>query len=204
MHSKIHLIYRRLVSGNASKRFCEVKNRLNSDFSSLVAEAKKGDADAFAALYADVYRDLYKIAYLNLKNAEDAADAVSDAVTDAFKTVKNLRDPSSFKAWFISILSSKIKKRQREYIRNRQMISENDITDTASDYSSEKGTGFQFDTAEVKEAFGKISEDERLILSLSAVSGYKSEEIAKTLGISANTVRSKAARAKEKLKKLLS
>jgi RNA polymerase sigma-70 factor (ECF subfamily) len=167
-------------------------------------KARKGDADAFAALYADVYKDLYKIAYLNLKNAEDAADAVSDAVADAFGKMKNLRDPDSFKAWFISILSSKIKLRQREYIRNRQMISEIDSFDSASDDSSEKGTGFSFDTAEVKEAFGKISEDERLILSLSAVSGYKSEEIAKTLGISANTVRSKAARAKEKLRRLLS
>jgi RNA polymerase sigma-70 factor (ECF subfamily) len=181
-----------------------VKNRLNSDFTSLVSRAKKGDADAFAALYAEICKDLYKIAYLNLNNADDAADAVSDAVSDAFAGMKNLRDPDSFKAWFISILSSKIKKRQREYIRKRQMFSENDITDTASDYSSETKTGFQFDTAEVKEAFGKISEDERLILSLSAVSGYKSEEIAKTLGISANTVRSKAARAKEKLRRLLS
>jgi RNA polymerase sigma-70 factor (ECF subfamily) len=190
--------------GIASKRFCEVKNRLNSDFTSLVTKAKKGDADAFAALYADVYRDLYKIAYLNLNNSEDAADAVSDAVTDAFKKVKTLRDPDSFKAWFISILGSKIKIKQREYIRNRQMFSENDITETASDYSSEKETGLMFDSAEVREAFGKISEDERIILSLSAVSGYKSEEIAKTLGISANTVRSKAARAKEKLRKLLS
>ncbi|MDR0991728.1 MAG: RNA polymerase sigma factor [Ruminococcus sp.] len=176
---------------------------MNSDFTSLVSRAKKGDADAFAALYAEIYKDLYKIAYLNLNNADDAADAVSDAVSDAFAGMKSLRGPESFKAWFISILSSKIKKRQREYIRTRQMFSENDITETASDNSSETKTGFQFDTAEVKEAFGKISEDERLILSLSAVSGYKSEEIAKTLGISANTVRSKAARAKEKMRRLL-
>ena len=53
------------------------------------------------------------------------------------------------------------------------------------------------------EEFAKLGEEDRLVLSLSVVSGYKSEEIAGMLGMSANTVRSKAARAKIKLKQLL-
>ena len=53
------------------------------------------------------------------------------------------------------------------------------------------------------EEFAKLDEEDRLVLSLGVVSGYKSEEIAKMLGMSANTVRSKAARAKLKLKQLL-
>jgi len=53
------------------------------------------------------------------------------------------------------------------------------------------------------EEFKRLKEDERLVLSLSVVSGYKSEEIAKITGISANTVRSKAARAKIKLRAML-
>ena len=55
----------------------------------------------------------------------------------------------------------------------------------------------------VMEGFKQLSAEERMVLSLSVVSGYKSEEIAKMLGMSANTVRSKAARAKLKLKQLL-
>lgn len=54
------------------------------------------------------------------------------------------------------------------------------------------------------EEFRRLNEDERLVLSLSVVSGYTSEEIAKMTGSSANTVRSKAARAKIKLKRNLS
>ena len=56
---------------------------------------------------------------------------------------------------------------------------------------------------ELAEDFKKLDKDERLVLSLSVVSGYKSEEIAKMTGMNANTVRSKAARAKLKLKELI-
>ena len=53
------------------------------------------------------------------------------------------------------------------------------------------------------EDFKRLSKEERLVLSLSVVSGYKSEEIAGMLGTNSNTVRSKVARAKIKLKQLM-
>jgi RNA polymerase sigma-70 factor (ECF subfamily) len=178
-------------------------NRVTPNFTDLVKKARKGDASAFASLYKDIYKDLYRIAYLNLNNEEDAADAVSDAVLDAFSSLKALRDENAFKSWFISILFAKIKKTQRGYVKSR----ENDIPldDEVSDLTNSIGVSsqFGFDSMEVKSAFSKLDEDERIILSLSAVSGYKSDEIGQTLGMSANTVRSKAARAREKLKKLL-
>jgi RNA polymerase sigma-70 factor (ECF subfamily) len=175
---------------------------VNANFSDLVKKARKGDAAAFASLYKEIYKDLYRIAFLNLQNEEDAADAVSDAVLDAFSSLKNLRDENAFKSWFISILTAKIKKTQKRYIKSR----ERDIPmdDEMTGITNTAGSDFAFDTMEVKHAFAKLDEDERIILSLSAVSGYKSDEIGKTLGISANTVRSKAARARNKLKQLLS
>jgi RNA polymerase sigma-70 factor (ECF subfamily) len=167
----------------------------------LVKKARKGDASAFASLYKNIYKDLYRIAYLNLNNEEDAADAVSDAVLDAFSSLKSLKDENAFRSWFLSILFAKIKKMQKGYVRTR----ENTVPD--EDYDNEIRSGnssdFGFTSLEVKTAFLKLSEEERQILSLSAVFGYKSDEIAKSLGMSANTVRSKAARARDKLKKYL-
>ena len=173
---------------------------MDTNFARCVKKARDGDADAFAELYSAVYKELYRIALVNLKNQHDASDAVSDAVLEAFSSIKNLRDENAFKAWMIKILTVKIKRKQREYIKNRDHLT--DLDDIES-VEQEKAKEINYGGLEIMEEFRKLNEDERLVLSLSVVSGYTSEEIAKITGSSANTVRSKAARAKIKLRKML-
>lgn len=173
---------------------------MDTNFARCVKKARDGDADAFAELYSAVYKELYRIALVNLKNQHDASDAVSDAVLEAFSSIKNLRDENAFKAWMIKILTAKIKRKQKEYIKNRDHLT--DLDDIES-VEQEKAGEINYGGLEIMEEFRKLNEDERLVLSLSVVSGYTSEEIAKITGSSANTVRSKAARAKIKLRKML-
>lgn len=175
--------------------------QMNTDFSECVRRAREGDADAFAELYSAVYKDLYRIAFVNLKDQHDASDVVSDTVLEAYSSIKKLRDEKAFKAWIIKILTVKIKKKQKEYIKNRDYREELDVLDSVEQERSEE---INYGGLEIMEEFRRLNEDERLVLSLSIVSGYTSEEIAKVTGLSANTVRSKAARAKIKLKKMLS
>ena len=52
-------------------------------------------------------------------------------------------------------------------------------------------------------AFGILNEEERMIVSFSVFGGYKSQEIARILQIKAATVRSKKARALEKMRQVL-
>ncbi|MBQ2823157.1 MAG: sigma-70 family RNA polymerase sigma factor [Oscillospiraceae bacterium] len=173
----------------------------NTEFSKCVEKARKGDADAFAELYSLVYKDLYRIALMNLNNNQhDASDVVSDTVLDAYSSIKKLKDESAFKAWIIKILTVKIKNKQREYIERNNYRKE---LDDIEGVEQEKSAEINYNGLEIMEEFAKLGEEERLVLSLSVVSGYKSEEIARMTGISANTVRSKVARAKIKLKQML-
>lgn len=175
---------------------------MNTDFANRVAKARSGDADAFSELYALVYKDLYRIAYINLNhNQHDASDVVSDTVLEAYTSIKNLRDENSFKAWIVKILTVKIKNKQKEYkkINNCQ----EDVDDPEGSVEQEKSDEINYNGLEIMEEFAKLNEEERLVLSLSVISGYTSEEIAKMTGLSASNVRSKAARAKIKLKQLL-
>jgi len=176
---------------------------MNTDFTLAVKKAKGGDADAFAELYALVYKDLYRIAFSNLKNQHDASDVVSDTVLEAYTSIKNLRDENAFKAWLIKILTVKIKNKQKDYAKTRNSQVELDNLDSIDSVEQERHSGLNINGIELMEEFRKLNEDERLVLSLSVVSGYKSEEIAKIVGMSANTVRSKTARAKIKLRKML-
>ena len=106
---------------------------MKSGFSELVAKAKKGDSKAFAQLYSAIYKELYYYALCNLNNSDDAADAVSDAVLDAFSGIKNLRNEDAFKGWMVRILTAKIKRKQAEYITQREYISS-----TTSDYDGDE------------------------------------------------------------------
>ena len=173
----------------------------NTDFDKCVKKAREGDADAFAELYSLVYKELYRIALINLNNNQhDASDVVSDTVLEAYSSIKKLRDEAAFKAWIIKILTAKIKNKQREYIERNNFRQDLDELDSVEQERSEE---IDYNGLEIMEEFAKLGEEDRLVLSLSVVSGYKSEEIAGMLGMSANTVRSKAARAKIKLKQLL-
>ncbi len=166
-----------------------------ASFSEYVKRARKGDADAFAALYAGIYKDLYRIALCNLRSSHDAADAVSDAVLDAFTSIGKLKDEKAFKSWMIKILTAKIKTKQKEYMNNTTQ----DISDVEQEI-----TDNGFDGLEITEAFGELDENERLVMSLGIVGGYSSDEIAKLCNMKAATVRSKLSRARIKLRNRLS
>ena len=170
---------------------------MNTEFAQCVKKARAGDADAFAELYSTVYKDLYRIALVNLKNQHDASDVVSDTVLEAFSSIKKLKDEKAFKAWIIKILTVKIKNKQREYIKTR------DYQEELESVEQEKTDEINYGGLEIMEELRRLNEEERLVLSLSVVSGYTSEEISRVTGLSANTVRSKVARAKIKLKQML-
>ncbi len=170
------------------------------DFSDCVQRARAGDSDAFAELYSLVYKDLYYIAISNLKNKDDASDVVSETVLDAYTGIKKLKDESAFKAWIIRILTIKIKRKQTEYIRNREHTTEmtDEIQETVY-VEEDKYRGF-----EIIEQFDILNENEKLVFSLSVISGYSSDEISNITGFNSSTVRSHLHRGREKLKKQLS
>ena len=174
---------------------------MSLDFTASVRRAQAGDAGAFAELYSLVYKDLYRIALLNLNNQHDASDVVSDTVLEAYTSISKLRDEKAFKAWIIKILTVKIKNKRKEYkeINNFR----EDVDDLSDVEEAAVRKEIDFGGIEVMEGFKQLREEDRMVLSLSVVSGYKSEEIARMFGTNANTVRSKVARAKARLKQLL-
>ncbi|MGN0629987.1 MAG: RNA polymerase sigma factor [Ruminococcus sp.] len=152
--------------------------------------AQQGDTAAFARLYETVYKQLYYTAYYALGNNEhDAADAVSETVIDAFDSIKKLRKAESFKSWIFSILSTKIKQKQKACYEYPENIEEINLSEN-----------FSYSSAELKEAIYKLPKIDRTILSLSVLCGYRGEEIAKICGMNPSTVRSRLSRIKAALR----
>lgn len=180
---------------------------MKSGFSELVKKAQKGDSDAFAELYSAVYKELYYYALCNLNSPEDAADAVQDAVLDAFVGLKGLKNEEAFKGWMIRILTAKIKRKQAEYVAERENLSYIEAGYSLDD-DDEKALQIpdresKYEGIELLDHIESLSENEKLCFSLNAIYGYTSDEIKQITGINAATVRTYLARGKNKLRRLL-
>lgn len=162
----------------------------------LVQQAKAGDADAFGQLYAQYAQDLYRFAYYYLGFREEAEDAVQDAVCAAFQGVGALRSAASFKAWMFSILANTCK-HHIAAVKERRMTTPLEEARRLGESECSEELALAM---ELREAICALSDEERSILLLSIVGGYKSHEIAKALACPPGTVRSKLSRSLAKLR----
>lgn len=160
------------------------------NFSADVKLAKKGSTEAFSRLYETVYKDLYHIALYSLRSSHDASDVVSDTVLDAYCSIDKLREPEKFRSWIMQILSAKIKRKQKEYFNTTEELDE-DFPDI---------NNFDYDSVELKDALDRLDSESRLMLSMSVLGGYTSDEISEICELKSGTVRSRLSRIKEKLR----
>ena len=161
-------------------------------YTALVEQAKRKDKEAFAKLYELVYQDMYRFALYTLNNPGDAEDVVSDTVIDAYQSIRKLRDAEAFKGWIFRILSNKCRRKMKDYV--------NKTAELPEDLS---GKGDFTEDVVTREAFIRLSEEERLIISMSIFAGYSSREIGAILKKSDNTVRSDKSRALKKMEQML-
>ncbi|MCM1246386.1 MAG: RNA polymerase sigma factor [Roseburia sp.] len=169
---------------------------MDQRLSTLVAEAKKGDAHAFAALYETIYKELYRFAYCTLKDPHLAEDVVSDSVLCAYENIHKLRKNESFRSWIFQITANECKK---------QFCSQKKVIPLEHKYFP-KETESGSDPAGhllLKQAFDTLNEQERLAVGLSLYGGYSGREIAHFLRKKEGTVRSMKSRALEKMKRFL-
>ena len=158
----------------------------------LVTQAKQGDAHAFALLYEKYYKDLYRFALCYLKNTAQAEDAVSQAVLKAYEKLPNLRQDSAFKSWIFQITANEC----------RLLLRQNNEVALPENYEqpvTEEG----YADPELTDLLKVLSDDERMVITLSVFSGYRSTEISKMLTMRPGTVRSLKSRALEKLRKAI-
>lgn len=156
----------------------------------LVWRARQGDAKAFAELYRGIYQDLYRFALYTLKHSQDAEDAVGDAVMDAWKGIRKLKNEEAFRSWIFRILACKCRRKLKSY-RNREI----ELTEDLKSQDREIG-----EDLDVREAFFRLSGEERMILALNLFAGYSSREIGTFLEEKDSTVRSKQRRALQKMR----
>lgn len=164
----------------------------------LLPHAMCGEKDAFCELY-DLYKDrLYRYAFYRLQNKQDAEDAVSDCILSAYKGIHTLKKAEAFPAWIFRILYCSCNAIIKSQIETRTM-------DNIEDYNEKLSVDIEnvIQRTELLEALSILKDDEREIVLLATIAGFKSHEIAKICDMTAGSVRSKLSRSLSKMRRFL-
>lgn len=161
----------------------------------LVIKAMHGDEEAFTSLILNMQHDLYKIAKMRLVNEADIEDAIQDTIIEMYESIRKLRDSKAFKPWITKILINKCNKIYRKKRMNEVSFEEGIENYLVNEADNLGESDYNFYLL-VK----SLDYDDRMIITLYYLMGYKIKEISQMLKMNENTVKTRLARSKEKLK----
>jgi RNA polymerase sigma-70 factor (ECF subfamily) len=169
----------------------------------LVERARAGDAAAFELLMDGRLDRTYRMALTILRTDWDARDACQEAFVSAWRELPRLRDPTRFDAWLDRIVVNQSRTLLRRRKARVREISIEDSPRESADVAGPSEIETLADEELVRQAFGRLSADQRLVLGLHHGEGRPVAEIARLLGVPAGTVMWRLYRARRALEKEL-
>jgi len=166
----------------------------------LVTRTKAGDVAAFDHLVVRYSPRLYGLVYNMTSNHEDTNDLLQDVFAKAFRAINGFRQQSAFYTWIHSIAMNMtinfLKKRNRRRGISLDDVDshiENDPDFIALTATSDplRETNLAELQKKLNESLQKLSHDHRAVVTMFDIQGMPHSEIAKILGISEGTVRSR-------------
>ncbi len=167
----------------------------------IIIEASKGSVESFEEIYK-VYSDfVYNVAFRVVNNIDEAQEVTQEVFIAVYRKLKTFKFKSSFKTWIYRItINSAInfaKKKKKEQSRTVEYNDKNDFNTTV-DSVSEKIEEEQNEKI-LSTLLEALNPDQRVCVVLRNIEGLSYQEIAESLNININTVRSRLKRAREKL-----
>jgi RNA polymerase sigma-70 factor (ECF subfamily) len=177
-----------------------------------VRRAQEGDVRAFEQLFQQYHRGIYNTIYQMTHNDADAADLTQEVFVRAYRALPRLQTPEAFTSWLYRIAVNL----SRNWLRDRGRVrveslelpgeeGEEGNTREIADPSGDPAALIQTrDMQErVQKAIAGLSPDHRQVVTLHHLEGMPVEEIARVMGCSIGTVKSRLSRARENLKRKL-
>ena len=174
----------------------------------LLQAAQRGREDAFEELVRLYEKRVYHLALRMCGNAEDAYEIAQEAFLSVWKGLRFFRGESSFSTWLYRLTSNAaidFLRRQRRQGADGPSLDDEDTFVEVADPSPSPHQ--QAETLELRQALvqglNTLSPEHRQVLLLRELQGLSYEEIAACLELDLGTVKSRIARAREKLRKYL-
>ena len=168
----------------------------------LVERAKRGDASAFEELVQTYQTLAFRTAYLITGNAADAEEAAQDGFVKAYRALARFRSGEPWRPWVLRIVANEAKNRRRSAARRAGLALR------VAEESRSGGAVPSPETAVLASerhevllaAVERLSADHRDVVACRYFLGLSEEETAAALGLRKGTVKSRLARALERLR----
>jgi RNA polymerase sigma-70 factor (ECF subfamily) len=179
----------------------------------LVDRIRRGDADAFEEMAREVAPALYRLAVHLTGRTEDAEDLVQETLVRALPALRKFEGRAKLSTYLTRALGNLWKNRLRSRSRSRIVgwlkVGEREDPEVPTVDPVDPGPSAQDRlerddrAARVRRAVAGLRPDRRLVLLLREVEERSYEEIAEVTEVPIGTVRSRLARAREDLRRLL-
>mgnify|MGYP000372885284 FL=1 len=197
-------------------RFCRYcGNPVFQDKGSLLERAKRQDQDALAEIYSQSSAAVYRVIKVLVKEEDTVYDLLQDTYVKAFTRLDLLQDADKLVPWLKMIANNTAKDwlKKCKPVYFNELAGESDDTDDISfeeniedeniDLNPEMAMDRQEVSRLVMEILDQLPEDQRMVIGMFYYEEISVRDIAATLGVSENTVKSRLNYGRKKIKELV-
>jgi len=168
----------------------------------LVKRSLNGDIESFSELVKEYRQTVHALCYHKIGDFQYAQDLVQETFLKAYLSLSQLRDPDRFSSWLYRIAINNCNMWLRK--RSQKTLSLKD-PDKLQDTSPSIYEGYHKRELEikVKKALSRLSENNRLVITLHYLAGHSYNEMAELLNLSLSTVKSRVHEGRKQLKEEL-
>ncbi|GIO85367.1 sigma-24 [Paenibacillus faecis] len=167
----------------------------------LIRAAQTGDRDALITLLREIETHVYRTAYYILNNEQDALDAAQEALIRIYTKIDSYEEKAQFKTWVQRIVTNIcIDKFRRK--KPTVSIEEHELVFQGKE-SVEREVMSGYLAQDIREAIDRLPEHHRTVVVLRYLQDFSYNEIADSLNLPLNTVKSYLFRARQQLQHLL-
>ena len=177
----------------------------------LVARARGGDQDAFEQLVVDNQNKVYSLALRMTGDREEAADLAQEAFLKAWQGLPSFQGDSSFATWVYRLATNVcidcLRRKKRRWEVESALSLDDEEAAWAEPADLEQDPQRQLERSEVSRAVARgleaLPDHHRQVLVMRELSGLSYQEIGQALGLDMGTVKSRIARSRLALRKIL-
>lgn len=196
---------------DSNAKFCDICGANIAITQELINRGINGDQSALTDLFERTYDDVYSTVYFTLKGREDVCcDIVQETYIYNFKKLDTLNNAESFPAWiktsarnravsYLRVHQKEVNRTEDSYYKDDTVQKElvDDRTECIPDEYIEK----QENNRLLWEILNTLPEEQYLVITMFYEQQMTIKEIAETLNVSENTVKSRLNYGKKKVEK---
>ena len=168
----------------------------------LVLKCKRGNPDALGRIYEKYKTDALILAIALLNNTSAAEDVVHDVFLSFVQTIEKFRLTGSLKGYLLTCVANRARNVNKATSRRGVESNPTEPVSSASD-EPELSILCNEQLQQLGDAMGQLPYDQREVIMLHFQAAMTFRTIAKSLGISVNTVKSRYRYGLDKLRLIL-